>query len=340
MDIAKLRKTFLQALDQFLSNSVRFQSENIIVPDQLQLLNEEKLIETVQILYSREAQYVRDYFIVNGVEEHDCDDLINRIEVDLRNRFEDRSVHLEVRNILAVSGNATIIHCLGQIIKYPLNEIFAFMIAPEIANHQRALDIYEEWRNDAGSEQILGFIPKLQFRIPYFQYIDDIYSIEFVGKSLDMRILIDLIFCLDMNIETRMKRINPHVQTLYQESTPAQLQYLLQTILAYNIPALREINLSHTELLSLLLNTYASYISREQYWALNSFLDYSWDRGFKYMDKTIDNVTLHNDKLYLIDFGLCGTFNPRAVNYKDKHEYDELRREMVENQLTPFIMQS
>ncbi|MBF0288166.1 MAG: hypothetical protein HQM14_10140 [SAR324 cluster bacterium] len=301
------------------------------VPDTLVPLDAEAFEEIMESMLLRGPIDV-DYLSKLGVE--DPDELLERILEDMEELVNDRNIRLENRNVIAVSGNALAILLNNWILKYPLNEFLQPLLEAEVEKHIYAYRLYCEWVSDSRNHG-LPFDPKNKFAIPQWKLNEEGYRIEYVGRSLDVLVLESLICDIDPEFEARLAALNPKM--MLRQLTPAQLILLLKKLLHHNIAAIRDEDFYKSELLSPLIACAQPCLTQEHFDALNSFLDYGYQNGFLYLDKIVDNSTLHeNGRMYLIDYGISEVFDKGKPTFS-LEKYGEMREELIAQQITPFL---
>lgn len=303
------------------------------IPSKLEPFSDEDFDNT--ILSMKFRQPIENEFLEEvGVD--DAEELMEQINTALQKQVPDRDVGLENRNFIAASGNALIITFMGWINKYPLNEFLGPLLAAESEKHAAAFQLYEEWCADENKHK-LPFSPSTKFGIPPFRLEEDIYTIKYVGRSIDILTIEELIKTTDPSFEERLKKLYPFMSL--GQMTPAQLVFYFRRLLYKNIPQLRDIDIERSELLSAILHSAYPCITKEHVLALNSFLDYAYDNGFVYLDKIIDNATLDEEGiLYLIDYGVAQTFE-KGHSTISKENYNNLRDNLINEQIQLFVIE-
>ncbi|MBF0240282.1 MAG: hypothetical protein HQM12_21465 [SAR324 cluster bacterium] len=335
--------SFLKALADVMSH------RNISkIPERLAPLSEDNFIAFLEEMHLREPLDT-SFLEKSGVSQEDVDQLLERINHDMSEvlsrtsntshviRVENRNFvgmgglnSMGNQNLLAVSGCAAIVYFGDAVYKYPLNEIFELMMDPELKNHRRAEDLLEEWEACDIPEKFRN-----KFGIPELQHKDGIYRMQYVGRSLDIVALQKIITAIDPDINTRLQHYNPYLDSL-ERIPPVQVIRLMKEIIFHNMPQLREDSIDYGEMLAIILNSENPCISQDHYDAFNSFLDFAWNHGFVYRDKIVDNLTLLNGKIYLIDFGMANSFPPDRP--PDRERYLINRENLINRQLRQFII--
>ncbi len=301
-------------------------------PERLLPLDEEVFEEMMGSMLLR-GPIDEDYLARLGVE--DPEELLERILQDMEELVTDRDIQLENRNLIAVSGNALAILLNNWILKYPLNEFLRPLLEAEVEKHIFAYKLYCDWVSDS-SKHGLPFDPIDKFGIPQWKLNEEGYRIEYVGRSLDVLALEALICDIDPDFEERLTALHPKM-TLRQ-LTPAQLILLIKKLLHHNIPSIQNEEFYKSELLSPLIACAVPRLTQEHFAALNSFLDYGYRNGFLYLDKIVDNSTLHeNGRMYLIDYGISEVFNKGNPTFSEE-KYLEMREELIVQQIKPFLI--
>lgn len=324
---APLAGKFLKALRPIL------EKKNITqIPQKLLPFSKSSFTNFMESIDPRAALDV-DFLIKGGVSVDDAPALMDRINQDLKQRIgraeKEHPIHLENRNLIAISGCAVIMYYGQEIYKYPLNDIFEMMMVPEIENHEKAASLLKKWEESSLPNHL-----KNKLGVPSLSQKEGLYSMQYVNRSLDMVAMQDIIYSIMPTIDEQLYEFDSHLHSL-SDLQPAQLMKLVSAIIKENIPQMANHTIERGEWLSILINCGQSYLTRDHYAALNSFLDYAWDEGFMYRDKIIDNVTIHEGKVYLIDFGMAWSFTSEDSPSLD--DYQEHRKVMINNQLQPFL---
>ena len=200
----------------------------------------------------------------------------------------------------------------------------------EMEKHQWARQLFLEWQADSNKHG-LPFEPDQWFYIPQWKITNNIYRIEYVGRSLDVLALETLILEIDPEIEKRL--VEHYPQMSLAKMTPAQLLFLMRKILFCNFPKIEMQEFSRNELVAA-INTCALPVLASQHMAaLSSFLNYGFQNGFVYLDKIADNATLNQKGIMsLIDYGVSQKFEKEAPPFS-LEKYHQLRQEFVINNL-------